>query len=72
MCLGAIYWSGIKKVVYSCNRIDAEKAGFSDNFIYKEILLSPAKRKIKFLQYDIPEGKNVFRKWEELENKISY
>ena len=27
MCLGAIYWSGIKKVVYSCDRSDAESAG---------------------------------------------
>jgi DNA-3-methyladenine glycosylase len=31
MCLGAIYWAGIKKVVYSCDRTDAEAAGFSDS-----------------------------------------
>src|SRR5450759_1011222 len=41
MCLGAIYWAGIKKVVYACDRIDAERAGFSDNFIYEEISLDP-------------------------------
>ena len=72
MCLGAIYWSGIKKVVYACDRIDAEKAGFSDNHIYKEILLDPAKRKINFLHLDNTEGKEVFRKWDELEDKTPY
>ena len=72
MCFGAIYWSGIKKVVYACNRIDADKAGFSDKLIYNEILLHPAERKIQFLQYDIDAGREVFRKWEKLENKIPY
>lgn len=72
MCLGAIYWSGIKKVVYSCDRIDAENAGFSDNHIYKELLLDPANRKITFLHLDNTGGKEVFRKWDEWENKIPY
>jgi guanine deaminase len=72
MCLGAIYWAGIKKVVYSCDRNDAEAAGFSDKLIYTEILLDPAKRKISFLHFDDSHGKEIFRKWDELENKISY
>src|SRR5450759_2933877 len=50
MCLGAIYWAGIKKVVYASDRIDAARAGFSDNLIYKEIMLDPANRKVTFLR----------------------
>jgi guanine deaminase len=72
MCLGAIYWAGIKKVVYSCDRSDAEGAGFSDNLIYKEILLEPAKRKISFLKISDSGGIEIFRKWDELETKIPY
>lgn len=72
MCLGAIYWSGIIKIVYSSNRIDAENAGFSDNHIYKELLLDPVDRKITFLHLDNTGGKEVFRKWDELGNKIPY
>ena len=72
MCLGAIYWAGIKKVVYACDRIDAEGAGFSDKLIYEEILLDPSKRKISFLHLADSEGKEIFRKWDELENKIPY
>jgi guanine deaminase len=72
MCLGAIYWSGIKKVVYSCDRSDAESAGFSDNLIYNEIMLDPSDRKISFVKIANSEGKEVFRKWDKLGTKIIY
>jgi guanine deaminase len=72
MCLGAIYWSGISKVVYSCDRTDAERAGFSDKLIYNEIMLDPSERKISFLRLNDSGGKEVFREWDELENKIRY
>jgi len=72
MCLGAIYWAGIKKVVYACDRIDAERAGFSDNFIYEEISLDPSSRRVTFLQMTDAGGKEVFKKWDESETKIPY
>jgi guanine deaminase len=72
MCLGAIYWSGIQKVVYSCDRFDAEEAGFSDKMIYEEITLDPSKRRISFIRVNDSGGKEVFRKWDELESKITY
>jgi guanine deaminase len=72
MCLGAIYWSGIKKVVYSCDRTDAETAGFSDKLIYNEIMLDPSIRKISFIRLTDLGGKEVFRKWDALETKIAY
>ena len=72
MCLGAIYWSGIKKVVYSCDRTDAERSGFSDKLIYDEIVLEPSKRKVSFIRLTDLDGKEVFRKWDELENKATY
>jgi guanine deaminase len=72
MCLGAIYWAGIKKVVYSCDRNDAEDSGFSDKMIYSEIMLDPLKRKISFIRLIDPDAKKIFRKWDELENKVTY
>lgn len=72
MCLGAVYWAGIKRVVYACDRGDAEEAGFSDKLIYEEIMLDPADRKIIFIRLTGTGGKEVFRKWDELENKIPY
>jgi len=72
MCLGAIYWSGLKKVFYSCDRIDAEASGFSDSLIYNEIMLDPSQRQISFIRMTDMGGEKVFGKWEKLENKISY
>jgi guanine deaminase len=59
MCLGAIYWAGIKKVVYACDRVDAELAGFSDKLIYEEIMLDPANRKISFIRLTDAGGKET-------------
>ncbi len=72
MCLGAIYWAGIKKVVYSSDRNDAARAGFNDSHIYNEILLTPPERKVTFLQLPDSGSMEVFRKWEQFENKIRY
>jgi tRNA(Arg) A34 adenosine deaminase TadA len=72
MCLGAIYWAGIRKVVYACDRTDAEAAGFSDKLIYDEIILAPSSRKIEFLRLTGLGGNEVFKKWNSTENKIRY
>jgi len=72
MCLGAIYWAGIKKVVYSCDRTDAESAGFSDKLIYNEIMLDPSKRMISFIRLTDLGEKEVFRLWDALDSKIAY
>jgi guanine deaminase len=34
MCLGAILWSNIKKVIYGCRPEDADQIGFRDDFMY--------------------------------------
>ncbi len=72
MCLGAIYWAGIKKVIYACDRNDAEAAGFSDKMIYDEIILDPAMRKIDFIRISTSKCSELFKTWEETENKTPY
>ena len=72
MCLGAIYWSGIEKVVYASDRLDAAAAGFNDELIYNEISVDPSKRRISFLHRDDPEAKELFRKWERFDGKVTY
>lgn len=72
MCLGAIYWSGIKRVVYASGRHDAAAAGFVDELIYNEISLDPSKRQVSFLHMEDHEASEVFRKWEEYDGKTTY
>lgn len=35
MCMGAVFWAKIKAIYFGCTRKDAEKIGFSDNYIYE-------------------------------------
>jgi len=72
MCLGAVYWSGIKKVVYAADRMDAAAAGFSDELIYKEIVLDPSSRHVMFLRIADCDGREPFNLWNEFEDKIAY
>jgi len=72
MCLGAIYWAGIKKVIYAADRLDADKAGFGDKFFYEEMLKDPEKRNLKFRRISGIDGKEAFRIWISYENKIPY
>jgi tRNA(Arg) A34 adenosine deaminase TadA len=72
MCLGAIYWSGIERVVYASDRLDAAAAGFNDELIYNEISVDPSERRISFQHMDDPEAKELFRKWEKFDGKVTY
>jgi guanine deaminase len=72
MCLGAIYWSGIRKVFYAGDRKDAAEAGFSDELIYNEIALDPQDRRLEFIRLSDAGNEKVFREWKEYEDKIPY
>lgn len=72
MCLGAIYWAHISHVFCGCNQIDADKIGFSDAFIYRELEKPNEKRTLRqqFLLHD--EALRAFRAWENKTDKTEY
>jgi guanine deaminase len=72
MCLGAVYWSGMKKVVYASDRSEAAASGFSDSVIYDEIILNPEERNITFRHIPDAGGERVFKLWDDYENKVPY
>lgn len=72
MCLGAIYWARPKKVYYAATRIEAANAGFDDEFIYKEINISPGDRRIPMVQMSDHSVHEVFQAWVKNEKKIGY
>jgi tRNA(Arg) A34 adenosine deaminase TadA len=72
MCLGAIYWAGIRRVVYAADRHMAAAAGFSDELIYREIALAPAERSIVMERAMVREGEKVFTKWDSYPGKVQY
>jgi guanine deaminase len=72
MCLGAIYWSGIRRVVFASDRYTAASAGFSDEMIYKEISLDNHERSIIMERGLSVEGEKVFEVWNKYPGKTPY
>jgi len=72
MCLGAIYWAGIRRIVYASDRYRAASAGFDDERIYTELALGAGERSITMERAMEEEGNRVLKKWEEFPDKIKY
>ena len=72
MCLGAIYWSGIRRVVYASDRYRAAAAGFDDEMIYSELALDKESRSIRMDRALTDEGDRIFNIWDNYPGKILY
>lgn len=72
MCLGAIYWAKLDKLYFGNTKSDADKIGFSDEFIYKEFEKSINERQLKTEQILQEEAIAAFKIWNQSENKIEY
>lgn len=72
MCLSAIYWARISRIVFAASRYDAEQAGFSDNFLYHELVQPLSLRSIPTEQIPIEKTKIAFKKWNDFLDKLSY
>lgn len=72
MCLGAIYWARLDRVVYAASDEDAARAGFDDQFIYEELDLPPEQRSLPTRQILREEGAQLFREWIAKEDRLEY
>ena len=72
MCLGAIYWARPARVYFANSAADAAQAGFDDAFIYQELRLAHAERKIPMIQLRQEDAAAAFRAWREKSDKIRY
>jgi guanine deaminase len=72
MCLGAIYWARPARIFYAATAADAADAGFDDAFIYEELKIMPAKRRIPMTQFLREDSLVIFSAWKKQENKTPY
>jgi tRNA(Arg) A34 adenosine deaminase TadA len=72
MCLAAIYWARLDKIYYANTRKDAAAIGFDDDFLYREISLPEAERKLPVRRLLADEAKNVFDSWVKKPDKTTY
>ncbi len=63
MCLGAIYWAGIKRIYYGNTRRDAADIGFADDFIYEELSRPLDQRRLPIRPLLHDEAQESFRLW---------
>ena len=72
MCLGAIWWARIDKIVYAANRTDAAKAGFSDDDFYQELSKENHQRSVSMQELMRAEAVVTFDEWIKKTDKILY
>ena len=72
MCLGAIYWARIDKLYFANTKVDADKIGFSDKFIYDEFEKKVSERDLKTENFMREDALEAFRKWENSQTKTEY
>lgn len=73
MCLGAIYWARIERVVFAATALDAATiAQFDDHHFYHEIALPWEVRKMPYDQLLHDEGRQLFETWRNKPDKEMY
>lgn len=72
MCLAAAYWAGLRTIYYGADRRDAAGAGFDDSFIYEQIAVAPALRKIPLINMLHIEALAPFTLWTATPDKVKY
>lgn len=72
MCLSAIYWARIARVVFGASRDDAARAGFDDAFLYEELTREPDARTLPMERALAEEAQGPFREWAAFEGRTDY
>jgi guanine deaminase len=72
MCLGAIHWARLERLVFACSRSDAAAAGFDDEWIYRELALPLERRSVPTLQLARELGVGAFDAWRAFEGRTDY
>jgi len=72
MCLGAIYWGRVDRIVFAATRHDAASANFDDEWLYEEVALSWPERKLNYQQISQPDAAQLFDEWNAKVDKVKY
>jgi tRNA(Arg) A34 adenosine deaminase TadA len=72
MCLGAIYWARLERIVFAATKEDAARIGFDDSFIYQQLGLAGDARTIPMIPLLREEALAAFDGWSRSPDKIPY
>jgi len=63
MCMSAIYWARLPKLIYAATAVDAANAGFDDQFIYDELAKPYSQRSIIIEHSSHALSNKSFEEW---------
>jgi tRNA(Arg) A34 adenosine deaminase TadA len=72
MCLSAIYWARLDRLVFANTRDQAAAIGFDDAFLYDEVPKAPLDRRMPTRHLAMPEAEATFHAWAMKTDKVSY
>jgi tRNA(Arg) A34 adenosine deaminase TadA len=72
MCLAAVYWARLDRLVFANSREEAAAIGFDDAAIYAEIPKDIGERSIPTTHMPTSEAKAVFAEWMAKTDRIAY
>lgn len=72
MCLGAVHWARLSRLVFACSRSDAASAGFDDDWIYRELALPLERRAVPTEQLGREGGLSAFAAWAANSARVEY
>ena len=72
MCLGAILWARIDRIVYANTRSEAAEIGFDDELFYRELVAPVDRRRLPCDHLPSDEARAVFAEWRERDDRVHY
>ena len=72
MCMGAIYWARIGRLIFGATARDANDIGFSDQWIKDELRKPLENQRIQIGQRLESECKHLLQAWWQREDRVDY
>jgi guanine deaminase len=72
MCLSAIYWARLDRLVFANSREQAAMIGFDDALIYREVAQPLADRMLPCQHQPLPAAAAVFQAWQDNPDRVPY
>lgn len=72
MCLAAIHWARLDRLVYTSTREDAAAAGFDDAHFYEQLAKRPEERELPSRHIRLTGDDAPFEAWRAKQDRIPY
>ncbi len=72
MCMAALYWARVARVLYANVRSEAAAIGFDDDWLYRELASGETDRSLRLTRLPSAEARGIFDRWFARDDRILY